>query len=144
MRTVAVISNTSWSIFNFRAGLIAHLIGAGYRVVAVAPPDSYSARIPDLGCTYVSLPMDNKGRNPLRDLLMLLRLFVIFAREKPSYFLGFTIKPNIYGSIVARFFGVPAINNIAGLGSVFVNPGVTQRLVRTMYRGALARSKRVF
>ncbi len=144
MKTVALISNTSWSIFNFRANLISALQQQGFRVVAIAPPDGYSARIAGLGCAYLPLPMDNKGRNPVRDGLLFARLLTLLSREKPMCLLGFTIKPNIYGSFAARLLGIPVINNIAGLGSVFVSRGLTQSLVRGMYRIALRRSRRVF
>ena len=144
MKTVFLISNTSWSIFNFRSSLVSALSANGYRVVAVAPHDAYSTRIAELGCTFLPLPMDNKGRNPFRDVLLLIRLVALFIREKPVCLLTFTIKPNIYGSIAARFLGLPVVNNIAGLGSVFVSSGPTQSLVRSMYRAALSRSIRVF
>ena len=144
MSVVLIVSNTAWSIFNFRAGLIAALRAGGFRVVAVAPPDAYADRIPSLGCVYVPLPMDNRGRNPFLDAVLFARLLLIFAREKPSCVLSFTVKPNIYGSIAARLLGIPVVANIAGLGSIFVNDSPTQSLVRWMYRTALARSQRIF
>jgi glycosyltransferase involved in cell wall biosynthesis len=58
--------------------------------------------------------------------------------------LGFTIKPNIYGSLVAHAIGIPVINNIAGLGAVFIKKGWLRWFVTTLYRLALRRSKKVF
>ena len=59
-------------------------------------------------------------------------------------FLGFTIKPNIYGCLAARTIGIPAIANISGLGTTFIRGGLLTRLVRRMYRVALARARIVF
>jgi glycosyltransferase involved in cell wall biosynthesis len=63
---------------------------------------------------------------------------------RPNVFLGYTVKPNIYGSIAAHLLDIPVINNIAGLGAVFIKDGWITRLVRGLYWFALSRSKRVF
>ena len=72
---VLIALNTTWNILNFRAGLIRAFIKAGYEVVAVAPPDSYVEQVKALGCQYVPLPMDNQGKHPGRDLLLLWRFY---------------------------------------------------------------------
>jgi glycosyltransferase involved in cell wall biosynthesis len=136
--------NTAWNLLNFRAGLIQALVSAGYCVVAVAPPDEYSTRLVALGCRFVPLAMDNKGTHPVRDLLLLWRFFKLLRIERPDIFLGYTIKPNVYGSLAARGLGVAVVNNIAGLGAVFIKGGWLNQLVKVLYRVALSRSKKVF
>jgi len=112
--------------------------------VAVAPSDEYAARLAELGCRFVALPMDNKGTHPGRDALLLWRFWRLFRRERPDVYLGYTVKPNVYGSLAAHRLGVPVINNIAGLGAVFIRDGWLVRVVRWLYRLALGRSKKVF
>lgn len=141
---VVIALNTAWNLVNFRAGLIRALVAAGYEVVAVAPSDSYAPRLAALGCRFVPLPMDNQGTHPGRDLLLLLRFYKLLAREKPAVYLGYTVKPNVYGSLAAHALGIPVINNIAGLGSVFIKESRLTRLVRGLYRLALSRSAKVF
>lgn len=141
---VLIALNTAWNLVNFRSGLIRALVAAGYEVVAVAPPDEYSDRLARLGCRYVPLPMDNKGTHLGRDLLMLWRFYCLLRRERPVVYLGFTVKPNIYGSMAARALGIPVVNNISGLGAVFIKNTWLTRLVRGLYRLALSRSARVF
>lgn len=141
---VLIALNTAWNLVNFRAGLIRVLVAQGYEVVAVAPPDDFVPRLEQLGCRYVPLPMDNKGRNPGRDLLLLWRFFLVLRNERPDVFLGYTVKPNVYGSIAAHALGIPVINNVAGLGAVFIKDSWLTRLVRGLYRIALWRSARVF
>lgn len=141
---IMIASNTAWSLVNFRAGLIRALVNAGYEVVAVAPSDEYAVRLSDLGCRYVSLPMDNKGTHPGRDLLLLWRFYLLIRKERPNIYLGFTIKPNVYGSLAARLLRIPVINNITGLGSAFAEENWLSRLVKGLYRLALSRSIRIF
>lgn len=141
---VLIALNTSWNLVNFRGGLIRALAAAGYEVVAVAPPDEYSARLAELGCRYVPVPMDNKGTHPGRDMLLLWRYYWLLRRERPALYLGYTVKPNVYGSLAAHALGIPVVNNISGLGAVFIKDKWLTRLVRALYRLALSRSARVF
>jgi glycosyltransferase involved in cell wall biosynthesis len=141
---VIIALNTAWNLFNFRSGLIRALVSHGYNVIAVAPADEYAPQLAALGCRFVPLPMDNKGTHPGRDLLLLWRFIRLMRKEGPDVFLGYTVKPNVYGSLAAHFSGVPVINNVAGLGTVFIKGGWVNWFVRALYRGALARSRKVF
>lgn len=144
-RGVVVISiNTSWNVINFRSNLVLALIAHGYEVVAVCPPDDYSPRIEALGCRFIPLPMDTRGTSLSRDLLLFARYVRIMRALRPAAFLGFTIKPNIYGSIAAQMAGAVTINNISGLGAAFVRETWLTRLVSAMYRLSLARAGKVF
>ena len=141
---VMIVLNTAWNLVNFRAGLIRALVAAGYEVVAVAPDDEYAPRLKDFGCRFIPLPMDNKGTHPGRDLLLFFRFLNLLRRERPDVFLGYTVKPNVYGSLAAHALGIPVVNNIAGLGAVFIRDNWLTRLVRQLYKTALSRSRHVF
>ena len=141
---VLIALNTAWNLLNFRAGLIRSLVAEGYEVVTVAPNDEYAPRLAELGCRFVALPMDNKGTHPGRDLLLFFRILKLLRRERPDIFLGYTVKPNVYGSLAARVLGIPVVNNIAGLGTVFIRDSWLTRLVRLLYKTALSRSHHVF
>ena len=143
-KKVVIAANTVWSIVNFRAGLIRALVESGYEVVTVAQPDEYAARLPDLGCRYIPLPIDGGGTHPGRDLLLLWRLWRLWRRERPDVYLGYTVKLNIYGTLAARTLGIPVINNITGLGAAFSRQNWLTLLVRGLYRLALTRSAKVF
>jgi glycosyltransferase involved in cell wall biosynthesis len=141
---IVICLNTAWNLFNFRAGLIKALVAQGHEVIAVAPSDAYAPRLAELGCRFVPLPMHNGGTHLGPDALLCWRFLRLFARERPDVFLGYTVKPNVYGSLAARLFGVPVINNIAGLGAVFIQDGWLVRLVRGLYRLALRQAAKVF
>jgi glycosyltransferase involved in cell wall biosynthesis len=59
-------------------------------------------------------------------------------------YLGYTAKPNIYGSMAARAVGARVINNISGLGTVFIKHNLLTKLVSGLYRASLAGSSTVF
>ncbi|RWP27944.1 glycosyltransferase family 4 protein [Mesorhizobium sp.] len=144
MPKVVLSVNTSWNVVNFRSGLIKALRSRGYEVSVVAPKDDHSAKVTDLGCRYIAIEMDNAGMSPFRDLHLAWSYWRIIRQERPNVFIGFTIKPNIFGSVSAYLNGVPVINNISGLGTAFVRGGFLRKLVQSMYRCALYRSKWVF
>lgn len=141
---VLIALNTAWNVVNFRAGLIRALVAQGYEVVAVAPRDAHADRLAALGARFVALPMDNGGTNPLRDLQLWWRFRRLLKAERPDVFLGYTVKPNVYGSLAAHSLRIPVVNNIAGLGAVFISQSPVTRLVRGLYRLALKRSAHVF
>lgn len=141
---VLIALNATWNLVNFRAGLIRCMMEAGYEVLAVAPFDEHVTRLAELGCSYLPLAMENKGTSPTRDMQLLWRFWCLLRRERPHVFLGYTVKPNVYGSLAAHALGIPVINNIAGLGAVFIKPSFLTRLVKMLYRAALLRSSKVF
>lgn len=142
--TVLFSINAAWNIVNFRKGLIAGLQEAGYRVSALAPPDEHRARLEALGVHYHPIAMEKQGTSPFRDLLLLARYRRLLAKLRPDVYLGYTIKPNIYGALAAQSLGIPVINNVAGLGLMFLSEGWLNRLVRAMYKAAFRRSAHVF
>lgn len=141
---IVIALNTAWNLWNFRSGLIKALLAEGHEVFAVAPHDEYADRVRALGCQFVALPMDNQGTNPVADALLWWRYRRLLKTLRPDVLLGFTVKPNIFGSLAARSLGIAVINNIAGLGSVFNKNNWLTALVRHLYRLALSGSAKVF
>jgi glycosyltransferase involved in cell wall biosynthesis len=143
-KTVALSINSSWNILNFRGGLIEALKADGYRVVALSPADGYHGRFAAVGIEHEPIEIDSAGLSPLRDLRLLLDYRRKLKRIGADIFLGYTAKPNIYGSLAAHSLGIPVINNISGLGTAFIEKGLLTRIVSRLYRMALRRSAIVF
>jgi glycosyltransferase involved in cell wall biosynthesis len=144
MATVTLSANTSWYLYNFRASTIRRLITDGYRVVCLSPRDDYSARLRELGCEWLPLQMDNQGSNPVRDAGLVLQFRRHYRRLCPVAALHFTIKNNVYGTWAARSVGVPAINNVSGLGTAFIRTGLVAAVVRLLYRTSQPLAAHIF
>lgn len=144
-KQVLVLSaNTSWNLVNFRRGLIAHLQSLNYQVVALAPADESVGMLVDMGCQVVNIDISRKGTNPIQDFFLWQNYRRVLEKLKPVAFLGWTIKPNIYGSLAAHSLGIPVINNISGLGAAFLGSSWLSLIARLLYRRALRNSHRVF
>ena len=142
---VAIVINTAWNIWNFRRSLVKALQAAGHEVLAIAPPDAYSQRLEtELGCRFVPILMENKGTNPLQDAALTRRFYQLYKREQPDVVLHYTIKPNIYGTLAARLAGIPSVNNVSGLGTVFIVKNLVSKVALGLYKFAFQFPKRVF
>lgn len=142
-RLIVMSANSFWNIRNFRSGLISALTDRGWEVL-IAAPGADRVWAADRGAESAEIEIDRSGMNPLRDLALIANYSKLITSCRPKYFLGFTAKPNIYGSIAARFSGVNCIPNVSGLGTAFINPGPLSTLVGMLYRVAFARCPVVF
>jgi glycosyltransferase involved in cell wall biosynthesis len=141
---ILITANSAWNLFNFRSSLITSLISAGHEVMACSPKDAHVHKLQQLGCDFVELSMDSRGVNPVRDLWILVQFTFLFYLNRPDVLLSYTVKPNIYGSIAAKFLGVEVINNISGLGFAFIKEGWITKVVKFLYKFSLFSSKKVF
>jgi glycosyltransferase involved in cell wall biosynthesis len=144
-RTIVLSANSDWNIANFRQGLVGALRSAGYEPVVIAPQDpAADARMGDLAVERIPIAIDRAGLNPLADLRLLARYRSLLMRLRPAAYLGYTIKPNIYGSFAASTLGIPALPNVSGLGTAFIKGGALQSIVTRLYRIGFRRAPVVF
>jgi glycosyltransferase involved in cell wall biosynthesis len=110
------------------------LVEGGYEVCAIAPRDQYSSKIEQLGVKFIHIDIEQSGTNPIYDLKTFLSFIRFFSKNKVDVVLNFTPKNNIYSTIAAKLCGVKVINNIAGLGILFINESLTSKIARFLYK----------
>ena len=125
-------------------GLIKALQEENHRVVVIAPRDEYSDKIIAQGCEFHELKMDSRGATALKDLGVIFELIKIYKRVKPDVALHYTIKPNIYGAIACRWLNIPAVNNVCGLGTVFLKKNFVSKVASWMYKISFKFPQKVF
>ncbi len=135
-RSVLLVSNTAFSLYNFRQGVMRALLDAGYQVVALAPHDEYVEKLVRMGVRYLELPMSARGANPVEEIRLLLRLVRLFRQLRPAAVFNYTIKPVVYGSLAARWVGVPSVAVVTGLGYAFLHRNWITRMARALLRVA--------
>jgi glycosyltransferase involved in cell wall biosynthesis len=142
---IFLVSNTAWSLINFRRGLVLALKSAGHEPVLVAPFDENVTRIQnELDVRFIPLSMDNQGTNPLKDTLLMLRFWRLIRLENPDLIINYTIKPVIYCAIVASMLKVPVISVITGLGTAFLRETILTKVVEFLYKVSQRHVKHIF
>lgn len=142
LKTVLLVDNSTWNLYNFRRPLIRCLRATGYRVLALAPPDGYAGLLNGLRL----IPLRHlraRGRHIPSDLQLLAELYRHYSRLRPDLILHFTIKPNIFGSLAARQLGIRSVAVVTGLGYPFLRGGWLLGLVRVLYGQAMRASSQV-
>ena len=135
---VVLFANTDWYLYNFRRSLALALKQQGYDLLLISPAGPYGEKLRALGLRWEPVPMDRRSLNPLREARLLAWLVALFRRERPALVHGFTIKCAVYGSLAARFAGVPArVNAVAGMGYVFTSGDAKARLLRPVVRALM-------
>ena len=143
-KKIAIVSNLSWNLYNFRLSLMNAMRDAGYEVVAIAPYDKYSQKIMDAGFEFHDIKINAQGINPLEDARTTYAFYKLFKKISPDVLCQYTIKPNIYGSFVARYLKIRMINNIAGLGTLFVKESVVTKIATLLYKVSQSKADKVF
>lgn len=143
-KRILLSSNTAWSIYNFRHGLITTLLANDFKVITLSPKDDCSSRLEEMGCTVIDVPMSAKGINPIADLALVLKLKKIYLEVNADFIITYTIKPNIYGSIAAWLSRKPSIAVTTGLGYTFLNKNITSKVAHLLYKFAFLFPKEVW
>jgi glycosyltransferase involved in cell wall biosynthesis len=116
----------------------------GFDVHVAAPFEAKPvAKIERAGLRFHPIPLGRGSRNPFRELALIVSMAALFRALKPELVHLVAMKPVLWGGILCRWLGVPAVvHAITGLGFVFGGEGMTARLQRwpieRLYRLALA------
>lgn len=108
---------------------------AGYEIhITTSSYDTENvARIQASGLTYHPLPMSQHGTNPLSEARAMQSIAALYRRLKPDIVHQVSIKPVLYGGLVARWVGIPAmVSAMSGLGYVFTGSETKPRVLRTL------------
>ena len=140
---IAIVVNNSWSAWNFRTNLGFAFQKCGYEVVFISPYDKYSENIEE-HFDYQDIAINSKGTSPIEDLKTIYSFYKIYKKVQPNIICHYNIKPNIYGTIAASILKIPTINNIAGLGTLFINQNFITKIAKWLYKFSQKKAKKIF
>ncbi len=141
---ILILTNYANGLYLFRRELVAAFQQKGYKVVVSVPPDENVVKLEKLGMTIEETDFNRHGTNPAKDLGLLIKYIKLIKRIKPAFVLTYTIKPNLYGGMAARFTGTPYICNVTGLGMAIQNGGLLSKILIAMYGFATGKAAKVF
>ena len=109
----------------------------GYGELGGANPNELEKK----GFKVCSVPIKRGTINMFKDLQSLFYIWRFFKKEKPDIVHLVTIKPYLYGGIIARMIGIPGlVSAVSGLGTLFIHQDLKSNFLRLliypMYRFA--------
>lgn len=116
----------------------------GYEVHVATQSGSAVEEITRRGFQHHELSLTRSGKNPFSEMRVVMALWMLCWRVRPDVLHVVTIKPVLYGGIVARLSPVKGVlAAISGLGFVFMATGKKATLLRkvigVMYKAALGK-----
>lgn len=137
-------------IFRFRKELIERCIAEGYDVWTAFPNGSHGEQergedvAKEMGCHFIEIKINRRGFHPVEEFRLCLRIRDVVRQIRPDMLLTYTVKPNLYGGIAARAYGIPYMMNITGLGSALGKKGLLYGLLRRLTMRNIKTAFRVF
>ena len=141
---IALVSNSAWSLYNFRLDVIRHLLAEGAQILVISPDDEYSSLLVKEGCEFIPVDFNNRSENPILDLGLYFQLKRIYTEKKPDIIFHYVIKPNIFGSLAAAACNIKSVAVITGLGYSFAKKNWLYKVVKGLYKRALTKTKEVW
>ncbi len=142
-KKIAFVSNSAWSVYNFRMDVIRHLIRR-YEILVFAPPDEFAELLTMEGCRFFPIHFNNRSENPIREYFLYRQLCTLYRQHRPDFIFHYVIKPNIYGSIAAASVSIPSVAVVTGLGYSFARFNWLYRTVMYLYKRALRKASEVW
>lgn len=132
-----------WYFWSHRLPLARAARDRGYDVVIATRVGECRERIESEGFRLLDIRLRRRSRNPVQEILAIAEIAAIYRRERPDLVHHVAVKPVLYGSLAARWTGVPrVINALAGMGYLFTSSHRRARLLQSMlepaFRAALA------
>jgi len=117
---ILFVTNVDWFFISHRLVIAEEAQKRGFEVIVAAEDTGRSQEIVDKGLQFINLSFSRSGTNPIKEFNTLMKFFKIYYNLKPEIIHHITLKPVIYGSIIAKLLNIKSvINAVSGLGYNF-------------------------
>jgi glycosyltransferase involved in cell wall biosynthesis len=117
---ILFVTNVDWFFISHRLVIAEEAQKRGFEVIVAAEDTGRSQEIRDKGIQFINLSISRSGTNPFKELKTLINFFNIYKSIDPDVVHHITLKPVIYGSIIAKLLRIRGVvNAISGLGYNF-------------------------
>jgi len=142
-KRVLFLANHFITLHSFRKELIQRLVEEGHEVYLSLPEDPDNKFFEDIGCHIIITEIDRRGVNPVKDMKLIAFYKKMIPEINPDIIFSYTIKPNIYGSLVTNG-KFRQVCNITGTGATFLEDSPVARICKNLYRMSVKKAYKVF
>lgn len=118
-KTLLIVINVDWLFLAHRLAIATEALNQGFIVTVVAKDTGRKSEIEAAGFQFINLNISRSGVNPFVEFKTWLELFKIYKRIQPAIIYQITMKPVIYGTLIAKMLNLKTVNAISGLGYNF-------------------------
>ncbi len=94
-------------------------------------------QILDSGLRFVPVKLSRSAISPLNDVKTFRKIFNFVKEWRPDLIFSVAIKPILISGLISRWFGIPLLAMMTGLGYVFSSDTLKAALVKPFIRGML-------
>jgi len=143
------VANVDWYVISHRIQIIEEAVKNGWDVTVACEDTGEKETILETGAKFIDLPFSRSGTNPIKELGVLIRFYLLYKEQKADIIHHVSLKPVIYGSFIARILKKPTVlNAVSGLGYVFTGKhkgsGIVQRTMLSIMRYGFNRDNLAF
>ena len=147
MKKILFVVNDASFFISHRLPIAQQLVQEGYDVHLATSGEALSI-YDEVGLSFHKLEFSRRGTSPINELHLIWKLFKLCSILKPNLVHLVTIKPYLYGGIVAKMMGVPAVvSSVSGLGFVAMSTGIRMKFLRAilypLYRFAFSHKNQI-
>ena len=143
MKRILFLANHFITLYSFRKELIKKLVEEGNEVFLSLPESEENQYFVELGCKIIPTEIDRRGVNPIKDLKLLRFYKKVIPSINPDIIFSYTIKPNIYGTLVTNK-RYKQVCNITGTGATFLKKSIVSTICMFLYRLSIKKCYKVF
>lgn len=143
MKKVLFLANHFLVLHSFRKELIIKLVNEGHQVFLSLPKSEDNIYFENLGCNIIETDIDRRGVNPVKDLKLIFFYKKIINEVNPNIIFSYTIKPNIYGSLVSNG-KYKQVCNITGTGATFLKENFLSKFCKMLYKISVKNCYKVY
>jgi glycosyltransferase involved in cell wall biosynthesis len=137
-KTITLISNNYWTLYKFRFDIVDNFINQGYSINLIAKKDDFHDKFTNKNIKKYFIPLTERGINIFNEIKTFYYLYKIYKNINSDLSFHFTIKPNIYASIISSFFKIKTISFITGIGHIFINKKLfLKKIIIMLYKYSL-------
>lgn len=121
MKKLLLVVNVDWFFLSHWLPIAQEAQKKGFEVIVTAvEEESKGDEIRNLGFIFETIPGTRGGTNIIGEIKRVFFFNRLYKKYNPDIVHHFSIKNNLYGSLVARITKVPkVVNTVTGLGSLF-------------------------
>lgn len=130
---IGFLSHLDLNLYLFRLPIMKRLVEEGHKVYAICPKGDKFELFESHGIHAIEYKIQRSSLNPFKEIKAIYNIYKAIKLLKLDILHTFTAKPNIYGTMAAKYAKVPTIINLVeGLGSFYIEETFKNRVMRTL------------